>query len=128
LRYSAFNQSIDAWYSPQVLGQNGAGKLLTVAVPYPRLTDFERADSGHQITLGQVAIPHHNGLTIVGSPATVSLQILLHFVFDCRLEHLAGAFGNDLFQRAFGFNFCSLRERDDRSFFHSASLSMRRVL
>ena len=71
-----------------------------------------------------MAIAHHHGYPVVGSPASMSLQVLLHFVFNGGLQQLAGAFGDDLFQRAFDFNFCSLRERDHFSFFQRRILSV----
>jgi hypothetical protein len=98
-------------------------------MPHPGLTDVERADPGHQVALGQVAVAHHHSPILRGAFTLVSLQILLDFVLNGRLPHLAGAFSNEVFQGRLSLKFYWLLfQREDFIFFHGASLSVRRVL
>jgi hypothetical protein len=96
-KYSAGISASTLGTRAHILGQNGAGELLSIPVPHPGLTNFERADPRHQVALGQVAIADHDGSSALGSLAPVSLQILLDLVFDGRLEHSARPLGDELF-------------------------------
>jgi hypothetical protein len=91
-------------------------------VSYPRLTHLKRPDARQDGSLGQRPIAHHHGSMLRGALALVSLQILLDFVLDGRLQHLARAIGDELFQGTLGF--CSLLERDHVSFFQRRILSL----
>jgi hypothetical protein len=47
------------------------------------------------------------------------------FIFDSGLQQLPSSFGQQLFQIAFGFGFCSLSERDHTNFHSRCILSFR---
>jgi hypothetical protein len=75
-------------------------------VPNAGLADRDRPHPGDQRPLGQIAVANDGRPTFGPASALVSLQVFLNFMLDGGLEHLAGACGNELFQRALGLNFC----------------------
>src|SRR6516225_9775180 len=92
-------------------------------MPNPRLANFDWTYASYQIPLRQVAVTYHIAFSRLGSSSTLALQILGYFVLDCGLQQLPRSFGQQLFQIAFRFDFCSLLERDHTNFHPRCILS-----
>jgi len=81
-------------------------------MPYPRLTDFNGANSTDYLPLWQVPVAYHQPLPILIPPILVKLNVLDDLIFDRRLQKLACAFLQQLLKKWFLFIFSSLTERD----------------